>query len=180
MTLIRHAKVKYSWDEKYNSDTFSLACSGYDAADIESIDKKTIAHIQSIVPDESIILTSKLKRSIETGMQLFPDKQQLSMHELDEVPVLPYTSTPEEKPLWKWMMYGRVQWYFNNERQTRNRNIVEKEIDEILKTVSRYEDATIVGHGFYFRIMLKMLRKKGWKYKMNGRIRNLDIIKCEK
>ena len=72
--------------------------------------------------------------------------------------------------------WGRVQWFYNNPRQERTKQMVEHEI-EALMSLMENKNAVIVSHGFQMRIMLSILARR-YPVQKPMHIKNLDIVKC--
>ena len=178
--LIRHAKVKNKWCDKYSLADFINATNEYDFADIETISHQKLNQIKAIIPKEFTLYTSTLKRSIETARLIFPETSYTKIKQLSEIPIEPYTSKNKIHPLWIWFLFGRLQWILNYKKQTRNRRIVNKEIIEITQILEKNKNSIIIGHGFQFSIMLNKFKKGYYISKTHKHIQNLDVIICEK
>jgi broad specificity phosphatase PhoE len=178
--LIRHAKVKYKWHDKYSLSDFIDSTNEYDFADIETISNQKQKQIKAIIPKKFTLYTSTLKRSIETARLLFPEKKITVIKQLSEIPIEPYTNKNIIHPLWVWFFLGRLQWIINHKKQKRNRRIVNEEIIEIIQIMEKNKNSVIIGHGFQFSIMLNKMKKSYYISKAHKQIQNLDVILCEK
>jgi|SRR3989339_450886 len=178
--LIRHAKVQYSWQKKYSSSSFNKACKEYDSASIVKISNDKVENINAIVGKNFEILTSELFRTKDTAKQLFGNTKFVSSILLNEIPLLSYCTTEKEKSTWKWKIFGRLQWLLGNKKQ-KSKEIIIKEIKNIIEYICKSKiNKVVIGHGFYFLILIKELRKIGWKVNSVGRMKNLDIVICKK
>ena len=176
LILIRHAKVLFNWEKKYTATGFTTAQADYDQAAIEPINDSKLQSIREMVPEKFELYTSSLKRSIETAAMLFPDKTPIRLPELSEIPIYPYRDSDKPLSLWRWLFWGRVQWFCNNLRQERTKRIVEREIEKVI-ALMQHKHAVIVGHGFQMRIMLNILARR-YPVQKPMHIKNLDVVKC--
>lgn len=177
--LIRHAKVHYKWKLQYSLSGFIKAGNEYDSAEIEEISIDVIKQIREKIPETFDLYTSDLKRSIDTAEIIFPDKKIVTLHELSEVPIEPYTNDNRKHLLCMWLLFGRLQWFMNNKKQRRSKAVVKNEISNIMKIIDSNKDSVIIGHGFQFRMMIKLLKNKFVIVRKNGKyIKNLDVIEC--
>lgn len=179
--FIRHAKVQFEFDNKYNSREYLKAVESYDASEIEKIPPEKIESINRILPADYTLFTSTMKRSKDTAAQLFPNQEAQTLEELNEVMLYPYTDTNKRKPFWKWKVFGRIQFFLNSKRQLRNKSLVETETDSLIKKFYDHENLVIVGHGFQLNIMLSQLHAKGFNFvDFPGfkPIKNLEVIEC--
>ena len=178
--LIRHAKVLYRWKKKYSSSSFSKACNEYDSAPIIKIDNDKVKYINAIVGKNVVVITSGLSRTKETAKQLFGNINIVSTGFINEIPLLPYLVTEKEKSILKWKIIGRLQWMLGHKKQN-SKEIIRMEIRKGIKYICKDKiDKVIIGHGFYFFELIKELKKIGWKANSRGRMKNLDIVICEK
>jgi len=176
LILIRHTKVLFNWEKKYTAAGFAKAQADYDQAPIERISDVKLRSIRESLPEHFELYTSSLKRSIETAAMLFPDKTPIRLPELSEIPIYPYRDSDKPLSLWRWLFWGRVQWFCNNPRQERTKRIVEREIEKVIALI-QHKHAVIVGHGFQMRIMLNILARC-YPVQKPMYIKNLDMVKC--
>ena len=126
LILIRHAKVLFKWEKKYTAMGFAQAQADYDEAPIERISDSQLRSIRDRLPEDFELYTSTLKRSIETAEMLFPGKTPIQLPELSEIPIYPYRDSDTALSLWRWLFWGRVQWFYNHPRQKRIKQTVEQ------------------------------------------------------
>ena len=113
LILIRHAHVLFNWEKKYTAEGFAQAQAEYDEAPIERINASQLRSIRDELPEHFELYTSTLKRSIDTAAQLFPDKTPMRLPEFSEIPIYPYRDSDKPLSLWRWLFWGRVQWFRN-------------------------------------------------------------------
>ena len=176
LILIRHAKVLFKWKKKYTAMGFAQAQAEYDEAPIERISDSQRRSIRDELPDDFELYTSTLKRSIDTAAQLFPDKTPIRLPELSEIPIYPYRASDKPRSLWRWLFWGRVQWFCNNPRQERTKRMVEHEVEALIPSIKN-KNTVIVGHGFQMRTMLSILARR-YPIQKPMHIKNLDMVQC--
>ncbi|EPF27952.1 histidine phosphatase family protein [Treponema medium] len=177
LILIRHAHVLFNWEKKYTAEGFAKAQAEYDKAPIEQIRDSQLRSIRDGLPEHFELYTSTLKRSIDTAAQLFPDKTPIQLPELSEIPIYPYRDSDKPLSLWRWLFWGRVQWFCNNPRQERTKQKVEHEIEALMSIFIENKNMVIVGHGFQMRTMLSILARR-YPVQKPMHIKNLDRVKC--
>ena len=176
LILIRHAKVLFNWEKKYTADGFAKAQAAYDQAPIEQISDVQIRRIKDALPEKFELYTSTLKRSIETAAMLFPYRTPIQLPELSEISIYPYRDSDKALSLWRWLFWGRMQWFCNNPQQRRTKRIVEHEVADLIALMQN-KNAVIVGHAFQMMIMLNILARHYPVQKPLG-IKNLDTARC--
>lgn len=170
--MIRHGKVDMSWDKKYNSAAYDLACDKYDECPIASKE-------YSKIDDTKTVYISELSRTYETACRLFNKNDFIKTSLLNEVPLKSFKDTTIMYPLWVWNFVGRFQWFLQSGRQAESKNetvIRAKKMIELLE--KHQEDCYLITHGFYMKVLIKELKKQGYKIKNNHffGISNLDMI----
>ena len=156
VVLIRHFKVGFKWKRFYNSSEYETACGGYNSSPI----------IKSDVPINSTdrLITSTMKRAIETSRHIFKREADLADKNLCEVPIKPFIKTDLKFPKLVWDIVGRLQWRFNIDMQPesyRESKIrVKKFIDDIVKEGS---NVVIVCHGWIIKLIILELKRHGFR-----------------
>jgi len=173
--FIRHAKVKFEFDKKYNSSQYIDAVKNYDLSNIVDIEQKTIEEIKSKIPNQFTVFISSMKRSQMTAEKIFPEINKIVIKELDEILLYPYKQTNKQIALENWVKYGKIQWFLNFKNQIRNRKIVKQEIAKILEKINIYPNSVIIGHQIQLKYMLKEMIKNGF-YAMNHSLKEIDNL----
>lgn len=177
ITIIRHGKVNMMWPTKCSASDFDMACAEYDRSALENIDVAPLCD----VPGK--IYVSKLSRSVQTAEILFPNQKHYEMAELGEVPLKSFVDTKKRLPIWMWNILGRVQWYIGSLRQAEKRIDTIQRANRVIDLCEcQNEDCILVTHGFFMKVLMKVLKKR--KYQVTGNsqfaIRNLQLICAEK
>ena len=74
---------------------------------------------------------------------------------------------------------GRFQWFLQNDRQAESKTETIMRTKRMITLLEeRQEDCYLITHGFYMRVFIKELKKKGYTIKNNSffGISNLDMI----
>lgn len=172
--LIRHEKVDMTWDKKYNSATYDLACGKYDKCPVIA---DRCRHFKPHAV--KTIYISELLKTYETAHKLFGDRHFEKTSFINEVPLRSFKDTEKMYPLWLWNFMGRLQWFMQNKRQAESRKETMTRADKMIDLLEqRGEDCYIVTHGFYMRTLLTKLKKRKYRIKRNRvfGISNLDEI----
>lgn len=176
ITIIRHGKVNMQWKKWYTSQQFDMDCENYDVSSIHPIEEK----IERDVPVD--IYISTLKRSRETAIQLFGEKEFTETELLNEVPLKSCFDCKIRLPLWIWNVGGRMQWLFQKKRQLEKRGETEQRADALIeKLLEKDRDCILISHGFFMRTLQKELNKYGFQIaKKKFGFANLERVTAEK
>lgn len=157
--VIRHEKVDMTWDKKYNSAAYDLACEYYDRCPVAFPDKK----YAKIVGARKVYI-SELSRTYDTACRLFNGTDFVKTSLLNEVPLRSFRDTQRAYPLWVWNFIGRLQWFLGKGRQPERREETRIRAREMIGLVEkRQEDCYLVTHGFYMRVLIGELRRCGYR-----------------
>lgn len=177
ITMIRHAKVKMRWPSRCNSEEFDAACQAYDKAEIVKPSKKP-RKIR-----KAKVFISDLDRTRWTAEGLFRDTDFTVLGDIREVKMNSFTDTERKLPIFIWYFFGRLQWLRNDERQAEiRRDTVQRAQTAIDRCEAEGRDCILVTHGFFLKILMRELKKRGYAIRGNNRplIRNLQEITAYK
>ena len=178
ITMIRHEKVDMLWEKKYNSVTYDEACEEYDRCPILFSQTEFFR-----ADDTQTVYISELSRTYETARRIFERTDFCKTALLNEVPLRSFKDTEKRYPLWLWNAAGRLQWLLKSRRQAETRKDTVFRARKTIKLLeSHKQNCCLVTHGFYMRILIKELKKRGYKIKKSRHfgISNLDSIVAEK
>ena len=174
--VIRHEKVDMTWDRKYNSVAYDLACEHYDRCPIAFSDKK----YEKIAGTEKVYV-SGLSRTYETACRLFDGTDFVKTDMLNEVPLRSFKDTERSYPLWVWNFIGRFQWFLGKSRQPESREQTRIRAKGMIKLLEkRQEDCYLVTHGFYMRVLISELRRCGYRIRNENGIRSFRISNLDR
>ena len=157
VTVIRHGKVNHTWKKWCTSSGFDEQCRLYDSAPIEKMARNKERHV-------SKVYISTLDRSLQTAKMLLGDMEFCSTNQIIEVPLRSAFDTGLKLPLWLWNVAGRLQWYFNSNRQLETRRQTIQRADSFVQDLLKAdEDCTLVTHGFFMHTLISVLGQYGFR-----------------
>lgn len=172
--LMRHFKVDFEWEKKYSSNGFRSACEKYDNANII---KQTVEFNHADIQ----IYVSELIRSNLTYNSMDIDVKANTTSLINEVPLAPFTTTKFKLPTPLWMVLGRIQWFFNSKKQPETRHDTLRKIETLINRLEKERsDTLIIGHGFYFSQLKRVLKKQKYTGSRKSYYKNGEIIKFNK
>ena len=157
--IMRHSRVKYIWKKWYTSDEFDKACKEYDSSFVE--------YTEQDFPyfNHKNIYISTLSRSRETAISIFGQTHLRQTELIDEVPLRSAFDSKIRLPLRFWNFAGRIQWFFNIERQIEGRFNTKKRAKSFVNILCRdEEDAIVITHGFFMHTLLNAFKDEGFRY----------------
>lgn len=156
-------------------DEFRIACKEYDESDIKVSDFNFDNHLGKVT-----VYISELKRTRATLDFLNTNTEVLKTELINEVLIEPFIETNFKLPLLLWMIFGRLQWFFNIKRHSETRfdttQKIQKFIDLILEEKG---DVLVIGHGFYFSYLKRFLKKE-FSGENKSIYKNGDVIQLER
>jgi broad specificity phosphatase PhoE len=169
ITFIRHSKVLFNWGKLYNTNSFDLACQAYDLSPVQVGGKLEI--------ERQSVYISNLIRTGATAKNLFQEEIEVIKTDLlNEVPLKAFINTKRQLPTIIWMVFGRLQWYFNRSSQPETRKNSKERINKFLDHIlDKEQDCIIIGHGFYFAQMVNQMKKRAIVGDMRKRLRNEEL-----
>jgi len=173
--LMRHFKVDFEWKKKYSSREFKIACDKYDNFNIIN------QSVEFNSKDVQQIYISNLIRSSLTYKALRVDIKANKTNLINEVPIVPFIKTKIKLPTFVWMIAGRIQWYLNIEKQPEIKRDTLKKIETLINILEKEKINTlIIGHGFYFSQLKRVLKKRGYLGNGKSHYKNGEVIKFNK
>jgi broad specificity phosphatase PhoE len=173
ITLIRHARVNYEFKKSYRHFDFDKSCTEYDNSPV----LQDIEHRANSITG-NIIYVSSLIRTHETAQLLFSGIVPIENKLFDEVPIKSYAPLPIPLPTALWFGIGRLQWLFASKRQpetkANTKNRVRKAVDTL---VANDDDVILISHGFFMRLLVKELERRGFALEKKASYKNLDHIR---
>lgn len=179
ISLIRHGRSRFNDNKPISCKQFKHWVEQYDAHGVYEATSYPVETLQKI-KHASVVLTSDLKRSIESALILNP-QQKAKINPLFREIELPAPST--DYPGLKlhpafWAVLLRRLWlggYSKNceslqEAEARARRAAK----ELRKNARIHGPVVLVGHGFFNRLIAKELIKAGWKGKNTTSLKHWD------
>ena len=168
ITFIRHGKSIVDDRQKMKGADMRGWIEEYDRSGIHA-PSRDIKALQGIGKEEPFILSSSLKRAGETAVHLFgPATVEMdSIFREADLPDPPKLFSSFRMPASGWCAVMRVLWLCG---YARHAEPVGKARERALAAASRlialsavHEHTVLVGHGFFNRMIARVLLKNGWK-----------------
>ncbi len=179
--LIRHAAVQIEnpgWCYAKRANAYKEE---YDTANICAFEPEKV--LNKIKHPEKIdtIFCSPQFRAIQTAELLF--KKQViirvdnNLMELD-YPVIRFPII--KLPLKAWLFISRISWItglcIKEKPSLQNRKInLEKFSDELISYAEKHGQCVVVAHGMVNKLLIQILKKKGWKLEHKDGLGNLSV-----
>ena len=175
ITLIRHAKVNYNYKQQYRHYEFDKACAEYDYSPI--FDDKGDAQFNTA----NVVYVSSLKRTHDTARLILPDKEYIECKLFDEVPIKAFASLPFAVSTKLWFIIGRLQWFFGMRKQPESRQQTKNRAQQAADVLeSEKEMVTLICHGLFMRVLVSVLKKRGYLLKGKANYNNLGSVLLRK
>lgn len=174
--LVRHFKVISPHGmKKLNSTEFNERMSGYDINPV----KPNEIEIDSSEWD--ICYASTLSRAQTTANIIYKGTI-ITTPLIVEVPLSAFIRIDIKLPYITWLVAGRIAWLFSAKSQSEHKSQTLARINEFLKLIetSRKENILIVSHGFFMKILVGELKKRGFKGELEFSPKNGKLYRFEK
>lgn len=170
ISLVRHGKSKHIDKKRMDCNEFNDWIRKYDDGGVfeeKSYPLDTLGKISTA----NIVITSDLKRSIDSAKLLNPNLKRISssLFRETELPV------PSKSLLWLklepslWAVILRSLWFtgYSNgcESLSSAKQRANKSAAELVEYAQKHKSVAFVGHGFINRLIAQELQKMGWKGK---------------
>jgi broad specificity phosphatase PhoE len=181
--LIRHAKVDIDNSQAIDASSLKNWVDRYDIADIH-FDSKPTQKTSAMVGSVSVLVTSSLKRTIDSAKVLGADIYESSA--IFNEAQIPNVNIPflKFKPK-TWLMVLRVLLLFGLGKKDASMKASKLRAEEaakrLLELSDEFESVVLVGHGGMNWLIRKVLIKEGWDLKPNASHKNwgVTILKLE-
>lgn len=160
ITIIRHAKVDFHFPYGFKPEGQIAAADQYDSAPII---KAGAYSIRTVAP----VFVSKLRRSRDSALLIFGDREFIESDLFNEVPLLPFTNKNIWFPDFVWDIGGRLSWFFYGENQPELKPETRKRADKAIDLLEKAEltgvkECYLVSHAFFMHTLFRQLRKRGY------------------
>lgn len=168
--FLRHFKVKDNSKSWLNSEEFNQWVKSYDTFELE---------YNSVVLPKNIdkIYVSSQNRAIKSADFLNLNYKINDL--LVEVPIKSFIYTRFKLPKWLWLFVGRLAWFFNL-KQLETKEETNERIENFIQNLDMNSNILIISHGFFMILLLKKLRKIGYRGDIPRRIGNGKVYILEK
>lgn len=168
--FLRHFKVKDNSKSWLNSEEFNQWVKSYDTFELE---------YNSVVLPKDIdkIYVSSQNRAIKSADFLNLNYKINDL--LVEVPIKSFIYTRFKLPKWLWLFVGRLAWFFNL-KQLETKEETNERIENFIQNLDMNSNILIISHGFFMILLLKKLKKIGYRGDIPRRIGNGKVYILEK
>lgn len=168
--FLRHFKVKDNSKSWLNSEEFNQWVKSYDTFELE---------YNSVVLPKNIdkIYVSSQNRAIKSADFLNLNYKINDL--LVEVPIKSFIYTKFKLPKWLWLFVGRLAWFFNL-KQLETKEETNERIENFIQNLDMNSNILIISHGFFMILLLKKLKKIGYRGDIQRRIGNGKVYILEK
>ncbi len=168
--FLRHFKVKDNSKSWLNSEEFNQWVKSYDTFELE---------YNSVVLPKNIdkIYVSSQNRAIKSADFLNLNYKINDL--LVEVPIKSFIYTRFKLPKWLWLFVGRLAWFFNL-KQLETKEETNERIENFIQNLDMNSNILIISHGFFMILLLKKLKKIGYRGDIQRRIGNGKVYILEK
>ena len=168
--FLRHFKVKDNSKSWLNSEEFNQWVKSYDTFELE---------YNSVVLPKNIdkIYVSSQNRAIKSADFLNLNYKINDL--LVEVPIKSFIYTRFKLPKWLWLFVGRLAWFFNL-KQLETKEETNERIENFIQNLDMNSNILIISHGFFMILLLKKLKKIGYRGDIPKRIGNGKVYILEK
>lgn len=168
--FLRHFKVKDNSKSWLNSEEFNQWVKSYDTFELE---------YNSVVLPKDIdkIYVSSQNRAIKSADFLNLNYKINDL--LVEVPIKSFIYTKFKLPKWLWLFVGRLAWFFNL-KQLETKEETNERIENFIQNLDMNSNILIISHGFFMILLLKKLKKIGYRGDIPRRIGNGKVYILEK
>ena len=168
--FLRHFKVKDNSKSWLNSEEFNQWVKSYDTFELE---------YNSVVLPKNIdkIYVSSQNRAIKSADFLNLNYKINDL--LVDVPIKSFIYTRFKLPKWLWLFVGRLAWFFNL-KQLETKEETNERIENFIQNLDMNSNILIISHGFFMILLLKKLKKIGYRGDIPRRIGNGKVYILEK
>lgn len=174
--LVRHFKViSPHGKKKLSSDEFNERMSGYDIYPV----KPNEVNIDSMEWD--VCYASTLSRAQTTAKTIY-DGKIISTPLIIEVPLSAFIKSNTRLHYMVWQVVGRFAWLFSLKSQEEIKPQTLSRINQFMKLIesSEHQNILIVSHGFFMKVFVRELKKRGFKGDLDFSPKNGKLYGFEK
>lgn len=170
ISLIRHGKSLWTENNPINCKEFKNWVENYDSNGVfneKSYPPETI----NIISKANVVITSHLKRSIESASYLQPSIKTISepLFRETELPIFPINLSGLKLHPNIWAVLFRCLWFcgYSNgcESLVDAKVRAEKAARRLVEYAKEKDNVVLVGHGFFNMLIAKELQNLGWNGK---------------
>ncbi|ALC89163.1 phosphoglycerate mutase [Bacillus sp. FJAT-18017] len=166
ISLIRHGKSRHTENGRITCSDFKKWIEKYDYTGVFEETTYPFWTVEKVT-NARIVITSNLKRSVQSAMYINTEKGTISSPLFREIE-LPTCSKKLGLKLSPsmWSFILRLLWFcgYSNECEsfTDAKSRAKKAAQLLVEYADEYKSVALVGHGFFNMLLAKELQKKGW------------------
>lgn len=168
ISFIRHGKSKHVDNKRITCKEFKWWVEKYDYSSVFEQKTYPLETIKKIASAQ-VVVTSNLKRSIESAKLLDSNMELISKPAFDEIK-LPQPAINIQilrlKPN-TWAVILRSLWFMGYshgcESLSKEKSRAKIAADILIKYAQEHTSVVLVGHGFFNRLIAKELKRRNWK-----------------
>lgn len=155
--LVRHYKVITNGKYFLTSKEFEQVMFNYDVAPVRENGLRLNSN------EWDICYCSTLPRAITTAKSIY-NKEIIKTDLLVEVPIRSFAKINFPLPNFLWHFGSRIAWFFNSATQLEGYRDTQQRINDFIYLIenSDHQNILIVSHGFFMKVLVKQLKKKGF------------------
>ena len=157
--LVRHFKVISPKGKKYLTSTeFNNSMSGYDVYPVKP------NKIDIDCSEWDVCYASTLSRAKTTAKTIY-DGDIVETPLIVEVPLTAFVNTSARLHYMVWQIFGRIAWFFSIKSQPEIKSQTLERINQFIELIesSGHQNVLIVSHGFFMKIFINVLKKRGFR-----------------
>jgi len=179
ISLIRHGKSIWTENERMTSQQFKIWVEKYDNNGVFEENSYPSVTLNTIAT-ANVVITSDLKRSVESAKMLNPNLTAISTPLFREtelpVPLTRLWGLKLNPSIWAVML--RCLWFIGYSRGceslSHSKERAEKAAEVLVEYAQEHSSVVLVGHGFFNMLIAKELQKSGWKGKKKTSSKHWD------
>lgn len=170
ISLIRHGKSQLTENDKITCLDFKNWIDKYDYSGVFQ-ESTYPSETTGKVANAKIVITSDLKRAVQSAKLLNPDVKIIPdpLFRETELPTRSMNILDIKLRPSIWAIIMRLLWFcgYSNdcESVSKAKLRAKKASQQLIKYAEEYKSVVLVGHGFFNILIAKELQKKGWKGK---------------
>ena len=184
--IIRHAEVRTESPGWCSSKEAKLYREEYNKTDIQAFDPEQILKKINNPEEVDTVFCSPQKRAIQTALTLFNKTIILNINDNLMELQNPVIKWPVIKmPARVWLAASLIFWMAGNNNDAlptyrQRKQDLEKYSFELIDYAERHGECVVVAHGLVNRELIRILKRKGWKYDQKEGYGNLSVNSLRK
>lgn len=163
--LARHGKPDCDRRVKIDWRGYVEWWAGYDASGLLPNQDARKERLVAAAADADMIFSSATRRAVETAQAVANGRPVIQDAIFAEAPLPPPRLWGRHRPRW-WGVLARISWWLGNAHGAESRKEAEQRAEAAVATLTaralRGETVFLAAHGWFNRMMRRVLKKQGW------------------